>query len=819
MFSPVMSLSPPDDAAMLRPDAPAEQPPPLALVVDDREANRYVVARTLRAAGYAIVEAADGVEALRLAIERVPAVILLDVNLPDLSGFEVARRLKADPATRIIPILQVSASNVSTVQQAAGLEAGADAYLTHPIDPGVLLATVGALRRVRRAEDEARRSAERLRTTLDSVTVPFVLLDREWRFVHVNEEAARVLRLNRDELLGRIQWGAFPATVGSPFEQEYRRAVATGEPAAFTEFYAPMNAWFEIHARPTVEGGLAINFLDVTARRRAADEMALLQAAVESANDGVIITEAALDLPGPRIEYVNPAFERMTGWTLPEIRGRTPRVLQGPRTNPALLARLRVDLKATGTFAGEGVNYRRDGSFYDVEWHISAVRDAAGTITRWVAIQRDITERVQAEEERERLLAAERLARENAESANRAKDEFLATLSHELRTPLNAILGWTHLMRGDPQDVEVRRDGLAIIERNTRAQVQLIEDLLDVSRITSGKLRLDVRPVDLVGVIRGALDAVHPAADARGVRVESVLDPRAGPVPGDPNRLQQVVWNLLSNAIKFTPRGGKVQARLERVHSHVEITVADTGQGIAAEFLPHVFERFRQADSSSTRTHQGLGLGLAITRHLVELHGGSIHAASAGPGQGATLVVQLPLLVVHAETPAVATAGGGADFARADPTAAPGATIPTTAVADPAPTPPGELTGVRVLAIDDDADARHLLARVLGRQGAEVRLAGSVAEGFATVGRERPDVVLCDIEMPGEDGYSFINRLRALPTDEGGGIPAVALTAYARGEDRTRALLAGFDLHLSKPVAPVELVAVVASFARRRRQR
>ena len=230
-------------------------PPPLALVVDDREANRYVVAHTLRAAGYAVVEAADGAEALRLAAERAPTIILLDVNLPDLSGFEVARRLKADLVTRVIPILQVSASNVSTLQQAAGLEAGADAYLTHPIDPGVLLATVHALRRVRRAEDDARRSAERLRTTLDSVTVPFVLLDREWRFVHVNEEAARVLRLNRDELLGRTQWEAFPATVGSPFEREYRQAVATGEPAMFTEFYAPMDAWFEIHARPTVGWG------------------------------------------------------------------------------------------------------------------------------------------------------------------------------------------------------------------------------------------------------------------------------------------------------------------------------------------------------------------------------------------------------------------------------------------------------------------------------------------------------------------------------------------------------------------------------------
>ena len=799
----------PDVLPMPPPDDPPE-PPPLALVVDDREANRYIVARTLRGAGFAVAEAVDGAGALRLAAERVPAVILLDVNLPDLSGFEVARRLKADPAARVIPILQVSASHVSTAQQAAGLDAGADAYLTHPIDPGVLLATVNALLRVRRAEDAARRSAERLRATLDSVAVPFHLLDREWRYVHVNEEAVRAVGLPRAAMLGRTVWEVFPAVVGTTFEQEYRRAVATGRPAVFTDFYAPLDTWFEIHAQPTAEGGLAINFLDVTDRQRAAEE---LRASEERYR---FLAESMPQIvwtgtPDGSLDYFSGNLATFTGAHDPE-RLLHDRWKEGIILHPDdVAATVACWQRSVETGEDYECSHRVRGADGGYRWFLSRavpMRGADGAVRRWFGTSTDVDDLTRAQENLTR-------ARDEAEAANRSKDEFLATLSHELRTPLNAILGWAHLIALSPDDPETRREGLGIIERNTRAQVRLIEDLLDVSRITSGKLRLEVRPVDLAAVVGAALDAVRPAAEARGVRVDAVLDPRAGPVSGDPDRLQQVAWNLLSNAIKFTPRGGKVQARLERINSHLEIVVADTGQGIPPEFLPHVFERFRQADSSSTRPYQGLGLGLAITRHLAEIHGGSVHAASAGPGQGATFTVRLPPLVARPETPPAATGAAAAAHVHlgaeevALPPAAPAAEAVT----------PGELAGVRVLAVDDDPDARTLLGRILGRQGAEVRLAGSASEGFelAAGPRGQFEVILCDLEMPGEDGYGFVRRLRALPIERGGGTPVVALTAYARGEDRTRVLRAGFDLHLPKPVAPAELVAVVASLARRRR--
>jgi PAS domain S-box-containing protein len=398
--------------------------------------------------------------------------------------------------------------------------------------------------------------------------------------------------------------------------------------------------------------------------------------------------------------------------------------------------------------------------------------------------------------ERERLLEAERAARTEAERVSVMKDEFLATLSHELRTPLNAILGWAQLLRGQPRDrID---DGLEVIERNAKAQTQLIEDLLDMSRIASGKVRLDVQGVDLPGLLHAAVDAIRHSAEAKDIRLQVVVDPLAGPVRGDPNRLQQCFWNLLSNAIKFTPKGGKVQVALARVESHVEISVTDDGEGIAPDFLPFVFERFRQADSSSTRNHGGLGLGLSIVKNLVELHGGTVRAKSAGPGRGATFCIELPLLVVHAapeerrrrhpSSPSEATTSG--DFPSLD--------------------------GVTVLAVDDEPDARELIRAVLGQCGARVLLASSAAEGLAMVSRERPDMILSDIGMPGEDGYALIRHVRALPANEGGRTPAAALTAFARAEDRTRALRAGFQTHVVKPVEPTELAAVVASLATRR---
>ena len=382
-----------------------------------------------------------------------------------------------------------------------------------------------------------------------------------------------------------------------------------------------------------------------------------------------------------------------------------------------------------------------------------------------------------------------------AQEANRMKDEFLATLSHELRTPMNAIMGWAQLLREGKLDAATTARAVQTIDRNARVQTQLISDILDVSRIVSGKLRLDVRPVELVRAVEAALDTIRPAAEARDIDVQTALDAGAGLVSGDADRLQQVVWNLLSNAIKFTPSGGRVHVRLVRIEPHVQLTVQDSGIGIDRDFLPHVFERFRQGDSSSTRPHGGLGLGLALVRDLVELHGGTVQASSAGRDQGATFTVKLPVIgAVRPPAPEL-------------PPAAPeSATMAALA---------GSLRGVNVLLVDDEADARDLFKAVLEGSGARVTAVGSGAEAYSSFTTSPPDVVVSDIEMPEENGYDLIRRLRGLPEERGGRIPAAALTAYARAEDRIRALRAGFQHHVTKPVQPAELVAVVASLVRR----
>jgi signal transduction histidine kinase/ActR/RegA family two-component response regulator len=418
---------------------------------------------------------------------------------------------------------------------------------------------------------------------------------------------------------------------------------------------------------------------------------------------------------------------------------------------------------------------------------VSALQSALRARRRQYEVREHLVEQKRAEGERERLLA-------EAEEANRIKDEFLTTMSHELRTPMTAILGWARLLRTNNFGEEDTVRALETVERNARAQTKLIDDLLDISRIITGKLRLDVRLVDLSSIIETAVEATRPTAEAKSIRIQTLIDPKAGPISGDTDRLQQVIWNLLTNAIKFTPGGGRVQVRLERVESHVEITVSDTGKGISAEFLPHVFDRFRQADGTTTRVHGGLGLGLSIVRQLVELHGGTVHAESEGEGHGATFVVQLPQLPTRRKN----------ERARRHPTAGGGIEV------EHAPS----LHGLRILVVDDETDTRDLLRAVLEGCGAEVILTASVEAALAAFAEAKPDVVISDIGMPEEDGYSLIGKLRALETGQGR-VPAIALTAYARVEDRVRALNAGFQVHVPKPIEPVELVAVVASLSGR----
>ena len=383
-----------------------------------------------------------------------------------------------------------------------------------------------------------------------------------------------------------------------------------------------------------------------------------------------------------------------------------------------------------------------------------------------------------------------------ARDANRMKDEFLAVLSHELRTPLNAIVGYARLLRGGVVSGEKAERGLETLERNATWLTQIVEDVLDVSRIVTGKIRLDVQPVELPLIVDNAVATIQPAADAKLVRVQTIMDPRVGPVAGDPDRLQQVLWNLLANAVKFTPKGGRVQVRLARVNSHVEIEISDTGAGIAPDFLPFVFERFRQGDGSTTRKTGGLGLGLAIVRHIVELHGGTVHADSAGVGEGATFRVRLPLMIVHPERNAVRREH------------------PRTERREPL-TELGDLTGIRVLAIDDEADALMLLRVVLETAGADVSTLPSALKALVYIETQQPDVLIVDLGMPDMDGFELIAQVRASTNPQVRGVPAAALTAFARSEDRTKVLRCGFETHLAKPVDPAELVAAVAMLARR----
>ena len=390
------------------------------------------------------------------------------------------------------------------------------------------------------------------------------------------------------------------------------------------------------------------------------------------------------------------------------------------------------------------------------------------------------------------LLAGERAARTEAERVSQMKDEFLATVSHELRTPLNAIYGWTQILKMNAVDAQTIQEGIAVIDRNVRAQTQLIEDLLDVSRIVSGKVRLDMQPVDLADVLQATLETVRPAMEAKQQRLNTIIDPSAGLVRGDPGRLQQVFWNLLTNAIKFTPQGGSIRVLTQRVGSHIEISVSDSGEGISSEFLPRLFDRFSQADGSSKRKHGGLGLGLSIVKNLVELHGGSVRAESAGEGLGATFVIRLPLRVAgarnqdlpHAQNVLSTAAFDGDDL---------------------------KLDGLKILVVDDEPDARDLVRRFLAECGATPALAASVAEAQELLETFAPDVIISDIGMPERDGYDFIRDLRT----KGCKTPAVALTAFARAEDRIRSIQSGYQTHLPKPIEPAELVAVVASLAGR----
>jgi PAS domain S-box-containing protein len=542
------------------------------------------------------------------------------------------------------------------------------------------------------------------------------------------------------------------------------------------------------------ERDLAREVADRAAAQQAErDSQARLAGIIASATDAIITIDAE-----HRITMFNAAAESMFGCSAETVIGGTLDRFIPERFRGKHRHHIRA-FGATGISTRQmGVErvlaaLRVSGEEFPMEARISQIE--VGGEKLYTVIIRDITLRKRAEAERDELLVRERAARAEAETANRAKDSFLAMISHELRTPLSPILAWSRMLRQGKVDDEKMRRALDVIERSARTQAQLIEDMLDVSRIVSGKLRMQVRPVLIRPVIEAAVDTVRPAAEAKNVRLHVVLDTDVAPVLGDAERLQQVVWNLLSNAVKFTPKGGRVQVALERVNSHVEIAVADNGQGIRPETLPFIFERFRQGETGTTRTHGGLGLGLAIVKHILEAHGGTIHAESAGEGKGAVFTVKLPLAVARtADEPE-----------RRHPTAVEA----NGRVDDRYPS----LEGVRVLVVDDEPHSNEVVSTLLGSCGAEIRVAVSAAQARELLGRWTADVLVSDIGMPGEDGYEFIAKLRAQagPVAQ---IPAVALTAYASRDDRIGLLSAGFQAHVPKPLDPLELVTVVANLAR-----
>jgi signal transduction histidine kinase/DNA-binding response OmpR family regulator len=706
------------------------------VLADDNADMRQYVTRLLRSR-WDVEAVGEGRAALEALRARPADLLLADVMMPGLGGFELLQALRADPATRDLPVMLLSA-RAGEESRVEGLQAGADDYVTKPFSARELMARVEAhlkLKELRERADVERRA----------------LLDREQVARREAEEKSEILEtVNR--IGQRLADQTDLASLVQSFTDEATK-LAGAQFGAF--FYNQVDDKGESYTLYTISGV-------------------------------------------PRSEFEKFPLPRNTALFGPTFRGeriiRLDDVKQDPRygQNAPHHGMPRGHLPVTSYLAVPVVSRTRG-----VIGGLFLGHEKAGVFAeRLEPIMAGVAAQLANAIDNVRLLEEEQRARAAAEAASRAKDEFLAVLSHELRTPLNAVYGWAHMLRAGDLRGEALTRALDVIMRNANAQVQLIDDMLDVSRIVTGKMRLDVRPVDITSVVEAAIDVVRPAAAAKELRLHAVLDSQAAGITGDPDRLQQVVWNLLINAVKFTPRGGRIQVHLQRTNSHVEISVSDTGQGIAPEVLSHVFERFQQADSTSTRRHTGLGLGLALVRHLVELHGGAVEAASAGVGKGATFTVKLPVAIARAGEPGDARLARG----RAPATGAAAALGP-------------ELRGVRVLVVDDDRDGLEMVATMLLTSGAEVRTCASAAEGLAALREWRPDVLISDIEMPGEDGYSFIRRVRTL---EGAGMartPAVALTAYGRVEDRLRTLSAGYSMHVPKPVDPAELATVVANLA------
>lgn len=637
------------------------------LVVDDNPATRYATARVLRAAGFKTLEASTGAEGLQMATPQVSAVVL-DVHLPDLDGFEVCRAIRADQRTSTLPVVHLSAAFVKNEDKVAGLDAGADSYLIHPVEPAVLIATLQALIRARLAEEKLRTSETRFRAIYNHAPTGIALIDDRGLFVDINPAMLAVLDREFGELIGQ------PVSAFAP------------------------KTW---------------------------------EASVEE--------------------------------------------------------KISSSLGATRPWHGEFPLQKRDGTWTQLEWTISSEIESGLRI----GIALDVSERYELEGRRREVLEREQAARAAAERHSRTKDDFVAVLSHELRNPLNAIGGWVHILNARTRTPELLEKGLVAIDRSVKAQARLISDILDVSRISSGKLRLHPEWIGPHALVTASIDELAAAISAKRLTVHFVPQDIERPAWLDSTRFQQIVWNLLSNAIKFSEDGGRIHVDLVRTDELLTLSVQDFGRGIASDFIDHLFDRFTQSDSPDNRLHGGLGLGLSIVKNLAELHGGAVTAESEGAGKGATLRVELRV-VPPAETPLLLVDAVDPREPRAPPGSEP------------------ELDALDVLVVEDNSDASEMLDVVLRDSGAIVRMAADYGEALQSLEQRWPAVLVSDIGLPGRDGYDLIRTIRQMQQTEGRPrVFAIALTAFSRPQDRAKALEAGFDAHMAKPLQPHTLVSVI----------
>ncbi|WP_414513334.1 ATP-binding protein [Nostoc sp. PCC 9305] len=769
--------------------------PARILLVDDNADMRDYVNRLL-SQQYEVEAVPDGLTALDSARRRVPDLVLTDVMMPGLDGFGLLQALRADPLTQKVPIILLSA-RAGEEARVEGLEAGADDYLIKPFSARELLARVEAALKMARLRQEAMEREQGLRieaevakahleTVIAGIQDQFFVLDREWRYTFVNDRVADVVGIPKEELLGKIFWEVFPDMVKSEFDTQVHRAIAQNTVVQFEYFYAPWQRWFENRIYPFAEG-VSVFVTDISDRKQAEKALRESEEKFRNMADNAPFMVWVTDT-NSHCTYLSQSWYDFTGQT--EEMGLGFGWLNAVHPEDYNDAR-NVFLEASSSYSAFRLEYRlrrKDGKYRSCIDAANPWFGVDGEFKGYIGSVIDITERKAAEAERDRLLELEQAARTEAERANRIKDEFLAVLSHELRSPLNPILGWARLLQTREFDAVALKKAIATIERNAQLQAQLIEDLLDVSRILQGKLNLKMLPVNLVLVIEAGLETVRLAAEAKNIQIQTMLDASFGQVLGDSGRLQQVIWNLLSNAVKFTPEGGKIDIQLECVDAQAEITVSDTGKGISPEFLPYVFEYFRQADGTTTRKFGGLGLGLAIVRHLIELHGGTIQAESLGEGQGAIFRVRLPLIKKDL------TPKQDINVAALNPS------LPTEILA-----------GIQILVVDDDDDTRDFHTFVLEQAGAMVTAVTSAKEALQILAESEPDMLLSDIGMPEMDGYMLMRQVKALQANQAKQIPAIALTAYAGEINQQQALESGFQKHLSKPVEPEELIKEIAT--------